>query len=1203
MKVSQKAVSLLLACMLAIPAMGMPAAATGGGEKNSGPTAELQTFSGEYGSFELKAETQEVKDSGKLEEAIEAVNQNGGGKIVIAADIDFRDDDKETEDLASDKYTPLEISATGPVTIDFQGHTVEPVLLSVQDGAKVILDDTSSGKTGGLKNGTYQDQSKWHYANTIQVENGGTLTIENGTYTGSNTVVYNQGTLTINDGTFAGTNSGYGVRNVYPKEEDSPEPMSFTLNGGTITASKGYGVVLFGKGVKENETPDNGSLTFTMTGGKIGAVVGIGTNANSGKNAGYTMNLSGGEVEGSDTGMYLPSNGIVNISGGIEIYGKNQGVRVCAGELNISGGRIYTDAEQEKQMDIQANGTGEIPGALVIGKAGNGYEGDLIVNITGGTIENTAEGAGDAIITSDRLMGQSNAIWPNNYAGLELRVNVSGAETKINGDVRSISTIVPGATSDGTKDGGSNVSVTLDGVTVTGNVENASYSPIVLKDSTVTGTVTVVEIPKEEGANDSEVANLPETKITAINSKMASEPKDETNPGEGEQTIVVVGCETNNGQDIEDKAPAENKFFIAETSQRYDTLSAAISALQDGNTLVLPADTSITVTGTQVIDEDGVTVYGMGPDKTKITATECTNQAALLISGAGVTLQNFSIANNTDTTDQSGYDAIKFASDSTPLEGGTIEKVTAYSEKGHALNIHGVDGMVVDQFTSTGNGKLSVSIANSPKVSLSNITTAKSDWNFDIGIMLGNPSTEPYYGNAVNLTISGTNDFANKALVYSENTRADNLDGGLDTITFVGEDGEETQLYKLKVPKGDVETNEQYYYVTEETAKNLGCTLVAFSDDGTDHPLVYTSLEAALNNASDPADNPEKTVTLLDDVAGGATIDKDVTIDGGGHAISGTVTVADGTDVAIQNADLSDAEFAITGTANLSGNYWGDGVVPQAIEGATITTYFPTMDAMTQNQAEIIGNQLEGAATLLQNGDYTVSSSTANTLEAVAQWVAEKVEEILKQNSFKGTFSIEVTNFTAAQNGTSSDRDGTDGSFDFTVTLTYAGNTKTVSLNGTITARAYSRPSSSGGGGGGGDYHAPGIIVPFNPSLVPQPEQPGQPDEPQTGPTGGSLLLDTLTYTMAPGGIYDILMTLQAATPDEVRVYSSRENVASVADIGGGKFRVTALADGETYIMFEVWRNGEMLTHASVKVTVAEGAAASGVSNRAASVF
>ena len=90
---------------------------------------------------------------------------------------------------------------------------------------------------------------------------------------------------------------------------------------------------------------------------------------------------------------------------------------------------------------------------------------------------------------------------------------------------------------------------------------------------------------------------------------------------------------------------------------------------------------------------------------------------------------------------------------------------------------------------------------------------------------------------------------------------------------------------------------------------------------------------------------------------------------------------------------------------------------------------------------------------------------------------------------------------------------------------------------------------------------------------------------------------------MAPGGIYDILMTLQAATPDEVRVYSSRENVASVASIGGGKFRITALADGETYIMFEVWRNGEMLTHASVKVTVAEGAAASGVSNRAASVF
>ncbi len=1203
MKVSQKAVSLLLACMLAIPAMGMPAAATGGGEKNSGPTAELQTFSGEYGSFELKAKTHEVKDSGELKTAIEAVNQSSGGKIIIAADIDFREDE-EAQSPASDQYTALEISATDPVTIDFQGHTVEPVLLSVQDGAEVILDDSSSGKTGGLKNGTYTNDQTNYYANTIQVENGGTLTIEDGTYTGSNTVVYNQGTLTINDGTFTGTNSGYGVRNVYPKEETSPEPMRFTLNGGTITASNGYGVVLFGKGVEENETPDNDSLTFTMTGGKIDAVVGIGTNASGGKNAGYTMDLSGGEVKGSDTGMYLPSNGIVNISGGIQIYGKNQGVRVCAGELNISGGRIYTDTEQEKQMDIQANGTGEIPGALIIGKAGDGYEGDLIVNITGGTIENTAKGAGDAIITSDRLMGQSND-WPNNYADLELRVNVSGAETEINGDVRSISTIVPGkpgddgkvttVTSNGSQDGGSNVSVTLDGVTVTGNVENASYSPIVLKDSTITGTVTVTKITADDYENqvqDSTVQGRPETKITAINSTMKSEPKDTTIPGEDKQTIVVVGCKDKGGNAISDITPTADSIMV--DGKSYNDLSDALAALHQGSTMVLGEGTFTIPTGGIVIDEPGVIVIGAG-EETIFSGENSNGQGAIAVTAGGVTLENFRVTSNASSGDVA---AIKVYSDTDDLvDGCAIKNVTASSENGHALNIHGVDGMVVDQFTATQNGKLSVSIANSPEVSLSNITTEKSPWKSDIGIMLGDKS-KPFYGKAVNLTISGENSFANNGLIYSENTRDDSLDE-LDTITFKG--SEET-LYKLAVPKND---GEQYYYVTEKNAaeifNSLGepyadLSLVAFSNDGTDHPLVYTSLEAALDNASDPDDNPGKTVTLLDDVEGGATIDEDVTINGGGHAISGTVTVTDGTDATIQNADLSGAVFAITGTADLSGNYWG-GEEPKPIPGATIDSYYT--DPGMENQ-ELVGEQITAAENILRKESFSVASTEANDTEQVQTWVESKVKDLL--SAFKGAITVTVSNVTPAQNGTSSNRDGTDGSFDFTVTLTYVGDTETVNLKGTITARAYSRPSHSGGGGGG-DYHGPGIIVPFNPDLVPQPEQPGQTDEPQTGPTGGSLLLDTLTYTMAPGGIYDILMTLQAATPDEVRVYSSRENVASVASIGGGKFRVTALADGETYIMFEVWRNGEMLTHASVKVTVAEGAAASGVSNRAASVF
>lgn len=151
-----------------------------------------------------------------------------------------------------------------------------------------------------------------------------------------------------------------------------------------------------------------------------------------------------------------------------------------------------------------------------------------------------------------------------------------------------------------------------------------------------------------------------------------------------------------------------------------------------------------------------------------------------------------------------------------------------------------------------------------------------------------------------------------------------------------------------------------------------------------------------------------------------------------------------------------------------------------------------------------------------------------------------------------------------------------------------------------------SSSGSSSSGGGGGSSHPEGW-VPGGIIILDGTQQiPGEPvpwDGVTVGETGGALVLDTKTYTMAPGGIYDILMTLVGADVSEMQIYSSRPDVAEVTSIGDGKYRVTALGEGETYIMFEVWRNGVMLNHASVKVTIADGAAASGEVNRVASLF
>lgn len=80
-------------------------------------------------------------------------------------------------------------------------------------------------------------------------------------------------------------------------------------------------------------------------------------------------------------------------------------------------------------------------------------------------------------------------------------------------------------------------------------------------------------------------------------------------------------------------------------------------------------------------------------------------------------------------------------------------------------------------------------------------------------------------------------------------------------------------------------------------------------------------------------------------------------------------------------------------------------------------------------------------------------------------------------------------------------------------------------------------------------------------------------------------------------------MTLVGASVLDMKIYSSRSGIASVQPVGDGKYRVTGLSDGVTYIMFEVYRNGIMVNHTSVKVTVENGAIAHGESNRAVSLF
>lgn len=58
----------------------------------------------------------------------------------------------------------------------------------------------------------------------------------------------------------------------------------------------------------------------------------------------------------------------------------------------------------------------------------------------------------------------------------------------------------------------------------------------------------------------------------------------------------------------------------------------------------------------------------------------------------------------------------------------------------------------------------------------------------------------------------------------------------------------------------------------------------------------------------------------------------------------------------------------------------------------------------------------------------------------------------------------------------------------------------------------------------------------------------------------GKLSMDTSSYTMAPGGIYDFKASVSSSVlkQEDVKVWSSRDGIAKVTHIAGtGKYRIT----------------------------------------------
>lgn len=1188
-KNSRKVLSVLLAYMMVLSSFsGMAVAAKEDPAATTSYTSEVQKYEKARATDE---KVTEVHDSGALREAI----SNEATYIKLAEDIDLTEVSEESEEVETYAAGDADLSIDYKLTLDLAGYTLTVNHLDIKDGGNLTLKDSGEDNSGTIT-------SSAPY--TIKVEQGGELTIDGGTYTNTNSdvsdrvvTINNEGTLIVEDGVITSActednntqieviyNSGnvtvdggeinaeidgadgVGIYNraaPYPASPDdaAKRDTSCIITGGEIK-SNGYGVVVMGKGY-ENGKIDNGSAVFKMSSGKITisgeSGQGIATNASNGAFSGYTIELSGdAEVSapGDDgCGMYLPGVGNVTISENAKVTGGLQGIRIAAGVLNIEGGTITNSSRRDDDSDLISGGSGGTAGAIVAGKASAGYVDDLIINIGNATIENTTDG--DAIVVSDKNMAGSD------YEKNKIEVTVS--ESTINGNVYTTSTIDGNDTNDG-----GNVSVTLNnGTTIEGDIQNTSKSPVTATEINLDGTIIVEEDTKG--------------KVTIIDSTVTKDV--DTN-----ENIIIVNSDVNGEQ----TTTVTEGNIIDNKGNTYKSLDEALGKLEDGMTLILGKGKFSSTGSTITIGEDNVTILG--------TSAESIIQNGIMVRGDNVTIENLSVESTGKNVDaikfsQSGSgDAIK------TLTSGTVRNVTLSSDGGHGLNIHGVETMKVDGLVVKEAGKLSISISNSGTVNISNTVTAdvdESHWGggSDIGIMYTKGSPHYIADQKVTVVLGDGNEF-NGTGFYSERGT---LEEDPDIISCA--DG--TILYKVL---GD--DDDEFYHFVESDA------IVASIDDKTVNPVGYETLEDAVAGAKNG-----DTIDLHDDVDEDITINKDnITIDADKNQITGKVTIT-GENVSIENADLSEANITVDGgSANLSNNYWGG--VPEDIPGATIDSYYENED-MTDDI--VITNQLNWAENQIKGAQFdNIASKEANTKEAVDELVREKLDEILK--GFEGEYTIVDSGFKAAVDGDAKNPDGTEGEYTFSVVLTYVGDSATVKdLTIKITPAEYvpdepedpdkptepedpdnpkpeepddnddDNSSSSGGSSGGGSFighpdgWVPGGIIILDGSEQVQPT--------------GSLLLDTKTYTMAPGVVYDILATLEGASENELRVYSSQPGVASVEAIGGGKYRVTGLADGQTYIMFEVWRDGVMLNHASVKVTIADGVTAYGESNREASIF
>lgn len=600
------------------------------------------------------------------------------------------------------------------VNLDLNGKTLtcrsEKIGIQVKSGSTLIEDSVDNGKitTNGRE------------TVLIKVSAGAELTLKSGTLENTDldlateSVIYNYGTLNIDGGVIKGVSCVHANASQYETKNPTAEKSIVNITNGQLIGMPcetdslynqytdvSYGLTWFGLGMGEkgnyNNEPDpiNDAVVINISGGKISGGQALGTNASSGKYAGFTLNISDDAeiISSTDCAAYLPGYGITNISGG-KLSGP-QGIRIAAGELNITGGTIEGTSLTDGK-DLQSGGSGGTLGAIVVGKASGGYLGNIDVNISNGAvIKNTATNGTDdarpaAIVVSDKNM--ANSEYENSS------INVTTEDIEITGDIIKISNL----TSTTTSDGGETV-LDINNTTVTGSVINQSKSDLNMTSSEVTGDMT----NKDEGntfVSDSTISGTVKNSGTgAVAVTGNSHVNNTENTGSG--SIFVEG-------------DASSDVVALVNGKPYNDLQTAVNDAPDNAKITLVKNVEV---NHAVTIPAGVTLDS-SKNTTITLTTKLDNGAFITAGGDNVTIRNITIDTNGNAKHGVQFYCVK---------GGEMDKVTVNGGYYTSVIVNGAEATIKNSILKLDEGQgyaniefaVGKGVTTVPKVTIENVTT------------------------------------------------------------------------------------------------------------------------------------------------------------------------------------------------------------------------------------------------------------------------------------------------------------------------------------------------------------------------------------------------------------------------------------------------------------------------------------------------